>query len=188
MKRLQLWCEISHAEIECDALESPLAIAGAGGAAVVLAPALEAGAAALLLGDAALEARLNGRALAPGLHLMRPRDRLEVGGRTCWLGVELRADETVFDPERHGKDVFCCRTKARLQPGDAIAICPGSESKDCGAIYKLSAWQAGGPCHVCRFDPKAPSWRPSAASARRSLDSLLQLAAARGGGRDGAGR
>ena len=121
--------------------------------------------------------RLNRVDLPPGMHLLSHKDRLDVGGITFWVSLRACAEQMAYDPEVHGEDCFCLRTKARLEPGEAIVICPGMPEMPCDMIFKASAWKAGVRCHNCRFDPSAPAWKPAAPKEGRSvLDELFERA------------
>lgn len=121
-------------------------------------------------------ARRNGISLPCGLHVLRHADRLELSNECLWVSAAGSAEKTTYDPAIHGQDVFCLRSKARLTLGDRIVICPGREGAECGAVYKVTAWNIGAPCHQCGFDPGAPQWKPPQSSQRSSLDALLQFA------------
>lgn len=127
--------------------------------------------------------RLNRVGLPAGMHLLAHGDRLDAGGRIFWVSLRAVAEETVYDPGVHGEDCFCFRSKARLEAGDAIVICPGTPEMPCDMIFKASAWKrasaskAGVRCHNCRFDPSAPAWKPAAPKEGRSvLDELFERA------------
>lgn len=125
----------------------------------------------------------NGMALEPGLHELRHADRLDVNGQTFWISVELSAEETKYDPEKHSPDAFCFLTKARLNEGDAVTICPGTPDTSCGVIYKQAAWEMAQKsatpfrCPNCGFDPARATWAPPVERSSQSLDQLFQIAA-----------
>ncbi len=120
--------------------------------------------------------------LAPGLHELRHADRLDVHHDTFWISVESSAEETEYDPEQHPSDAFCFLTKARLNRGDLITICPGTPETTCGLLYKQEAWvmahQSPTPfgCPNCGFTPARAAWAPPARRSRQSLNRLFQLA------------
>lgn len=116
--------------------------------------------------------RRNDGRLRAGLHALSHADRLDVPGFTVWVSAEGAPEETTYDPGRHGKDVFCSRTKARLRAGEPIVICPGISAVSCGAVYRKPAWETGLRCHLCGFDPSRPRWRPQPRAKERSLDDL----------------
>lgn len=143
--------------------------------AIVPAASGDAPAVALIPDGTTLELRRNGTRLRPGIHVLHHADRLDFGGRTLWLSSEQRPVETTYDPDVHGKDVRCYRTKVRLMPGVPIVICPGIPSVRCRSIYKKAAWDMGLRCHHCGFDPSRPRWRPPAPKKERALDDLLRI-------------
>lgn len=138
----------------------------------------EGDACAVLLVPSAAESRalVNGSAAPSGMHLLRHGDRVDVSEKTLWVSAGAAPEETRYDPQTHGEDVFCFRTKARLEPGEPIVICPGTSKTTCGMIYKASAWELGIPCHNCRFDPSKPAWHPPAPKTRSHLDEFFALA------------
>jgi hypothetical protein len=112
---------------------------------------------------------------------LQDRDRLTVGEQLFWLSAECRAEETEYDPARHGRDVFCFMTKARLREREPVTICPGRPGALCGMIYKRAAWEAlveqpgGFCCPNCSFNPLAPPWKPAVPTPRKSLANLTHL-------------
>jgi hypothetical protein len=121
--------------------------------------------------------RLNDAPAPAGLHVLKPRDKIEVSvTRHVWIG-DPRARVQVYDPDIHGKDVFCARTRARLQSGARIVVCP---TLRCGAIYTEKAYGLCVPCHKCGSNPVKEEWRPVFdENACGSLDSLLARIKAR---------
>jgi predicted RNA-binding Zn-ribbon protein involved in translation (DUF1610 family) len=131
----------------------------------------------------------NGVPLAAGLKELRHADCLTLGGATFWVSAEFAAVAAEYDPARHPPEAFCFLTKARLQAGDPIVICPGSADGPCGMIYRQAAWQmaqesAAFRCPNCGFAPSDASWAPPRPRSVGSLGELLELAArcSRGGG------
>ena len=121
--------------------------------------------------------QLNGRLVEPGMHLLQHGEWMAVHEQRIWVSAARCAEETAYDPAVHGEEVYCFRTRARLQPGDEIAVCPGTAQHPCGMLYKLSAWQVGLACPHCGFDPTQPAWQPPATNSnvKAKLDELLQL-------------
>lgn len=116
---------------------------------------------ALLVPEAALESvTRRGIRLRPGMHPLQHADQLQIGTAVLWISAEAEPDRTTYDPQLHGANVFCARTKARLQPGEAIVVCPGTPSASCGWIYKASAWTPQLVCPRCGFDPQHAPWEP----------------------------
>jgi hypothetical protein len=125
----------------------------------------------------ALAGRLScgGRLLAAGAHVVEHRCRLSWGDLRVWVARAESAIETTYDEALHGPDVFCARTRARVQPGERVVICPGTAEVACGRIYKANAW-LGMRCHLCGFDPNRQAWEPPI-QRKGAIDGLLQLAA-----------
>jgi hypothetical protein len=121
---------------------------------------------------------LNGSRLCGGMHPLRHSDRLDYAGRQYWVSASAKPEERAYDPRSHGEPLYCFRTKAPLQEGEPIVVCPGTPAKPCGMIYKASAWLRTLACHGCGYDPSQPEWTPPQ-TARRRLDELLKLAAKR---------
>lgn len=125
----------------------------------------------------------NGIPLTGGLHPLRHADRLDVGDMTYWLSGQKSVEETAYDPNAHGEDVYCMLTKARLAPGQRIKICPGHEGKECAVIYKAEAWdmfmESGTPtkCPNCGYQPGQAEWQPPSPKPRRTLDGLFPIEA-----------
>jgi hypothetical protein len=121
----------------------------------------------------------NGVPLEPGLHPMRHGDRLDISGQTYWVASQATVDRVAYDPAAHGEDVFCFMTKARIKPGDAIAICPGTGGRRCGVIYTARAWDmAMTPdstisCPSCGYHAGQDVWSPQPRAERKSFDELL---------------
>ena len=122
---------------------------------------------------------INKLSLTAGLFALRDRDHLQFHNHSFWVSATCMTEETEYDPARHGPDVFCFMTKARLREGEEITICPGQPGVACGTIYKRAAWNAfveqpgGFRCPNCSFDPHAPAWQPSLPAPRRSLAHLI---------------
>ena len=91
------------------------------------------------------------------------------------------AEESRFDPEVHGADLFCAATRARLNTGDPIVTCPGNQGGTCGLVYSLVAWQASATCHGCGASHDPEPWAPPV-EPRGSL--LAELLASAGEGED----
>lgn len=146
---------------------------------VPIQPSRQAVAAALVPDAMSGEVSRDGIPLAAGLHELPHGARLEIDEATYWVSAESVPEEASYQPELHGRDVFCFYTKARLAAGDAITICPGTPGKICRVIYRRSSWetalQAPRPfkCPNCKFDPKQSQWQPPRKERRKSLDDLL---------------
>jgi len=112
------------------------------------------------------EVSRNGIPLSAGMHTLSHADRLETAAQTYWISGQSAPEQTHYDPALHGADVFCFLTKARLEPGQAITICPGVPGRSCSAIYKSDAWakamRPGSPikCARCGFHPDLQTWQP----------------------------
>lgn len=115
--------------------------------------------AVLLVGRAA-DARRNGLALEPGLHLVRHADRVDAGPLAFWVAADCRPEETVYAPPRHPGDAFCARLRARLEPGEDIVICQGRPERACGLLYRKSAWLARPVCASCGANAADAQWCP----------------------------
>lgn len=122
---------------------------------------------------------LNGTPASPGMHPIRPTDRLDIGLDSYWLSEDLAPLRTAYDPQLHGPDARCCMTKARLKAGQEIVICPGRPGVPCQVIYKAAAWDAviqsnrEMKCPGCGYRPGEPAWRPTIPQLRREvLDDL----------------
>ena len=148
----------------------------AGAVVLMHAESREAGAVLFVPDDFTGSAARSRLVLGAGMHLLAHGDSVEVGGATIWLSAEPRPQRSQYDSELHGSDVFCFRSKARLNAGEPIVICRGTPQRACDMIYKEAAWEIGIPCHNCRFDPSQPSWRPPQLHERSSLDALFALA------------
>ncbi|MBC8875232.1 MAG: hypothetical protein H8E44_37900 [Planctomycetes bacterium] len=152
---------------------------GAGVAVTPIRPTDDAIAVALVTPAADHAVARNGIPLPVGLHPLRHADRLDVGDRTYWLSGQKGVEETEYDPDVHGEDVYCMLTKARLAPGQSIKICPGREGRECGVIYKSAAWdmfmESGTPtkCPNCGYHSGEAEWEPPQPKPRRTLDGLL---------------
>lgn len=100
---------------------------------------------------------IDGRPVAAGMHPLVHGMRLTIDGVCIGVDIGLTADEVDYHPEIHGADVYCGRTKVRLQPGERVVVCPGTHAGPCGLIYKAAAWTAGYVCPRCGFDSAAES-------------------------------
>lgn len=118
---------------------------------------------------------LNCAPLGAGLHLLRHRDALELGGQRYWLAVRTAVEEVEYDPQRHGSDIFCARTRRRISGGDRVVACPGTPGQRCELIFTATAWRAGVRCHNCGFDPNEKPWSPAAEQESRPARELLDL-------------
>ena len=124
---------------------------------------------------------VNKLSLTAGLFALQDRDHLQFHNHSFWVSAACVAEETEYDAARHGPDVFCFMTKARLREGEAVTVCPGRPAAACGTIFKRAAWNAfveqpgGFRCPNCSFDPHAPAWQPPLPVPRRSLAHLIQF-------------
>jgi hypothetical protein len=186
----RLWLQEGDETPYCLEPGRPLRLRGRGARGdaeilIALTAAVTQGALAVALVPDELErvAFLNGIALGSSMHVLRHADLLELSEKRVWVSTGATPTAIPYDVELHGRDVFCMRTKARLKPGEAIVVCPGTSRESCGMIYKAAAWETGLPCHHCRFDPKAPAWSPPVPKTKeaRPLERLLRLARASGG-------
>ena len=126
--------------------------------------------------------RVDGLVAGPGMHALRHGQRIEVGGATSWVAGDPVPIERTYDPAVDGAEQRCLRTKARLSVGEPITVCPGTDARPCGGLFKRAAWTAGLVCHVCGFDPSARRWRPPTLGPSGDLRRLLAL-----GGQDAHG-
>lgn len=141
---------------------------------VGIAPAGDAIAAALVPTALAGEARRNGEPVAAGLHLLAHGDRIELGDNALWVNGATGAAPVAYDPEMHGADTRCARTKALLAPGERIVRCPGTPAHPrCGLLFRESAWRVA-RCHGCGHDPAQPGWTPPVPQPRRNLHEHLE--------------
>lgn len=131
---------------------------------------------ALLLVPDELSAVLtcNGHPLEAGAHAIAHADGLAWDDLRVWLARADSPTEAIYDPEVHGHDVACARTRSRLQAGEPVIICPGTATNECGVLYRAAAWM-GMRCHLCGFDPRGPAWSPPQKE-KGELDDLLRLA------------
>jgi hypothetical protein len=157
-----------------------------GAASVLVAPIPPLGdhvAVVLVAPNALSDVSCNGRPLSAGLWALRHADRLDVDGRSIWIAVETSVDETHYDPALHGADVYCLLTKKRLAVNDAIAICPGTPGKSCGAVYSLAAWRLAQKstrpfkCPGCGYSPAKAVWQPETPQPNKTLEKLLEIIA-----------
>jgi hypothetical protein len=143
-----------------------------------LAPLDGAVAAVFVADDGGPSVALNGIPIELGLYPMRATDRLDIGPDSYWLAEDLSPRRTRYDPDQHGADARCCMTKARLQPGQDIVLCPGCPGSPCHTIYKAAAWdavmQAGRDvrCPSCGYRPEQAGWRPPNPRPRKPLDEF----------------
>ena len=127
---------------------------------------------------------LNGIPLdAGGMYTLRQADRIDVGTSSYWLSGDLSPLRVAYDPAQHGSDARCCMTKARLEQGQDIVICPGCAGVPCNVVYKAAAWDAvlqsnrAIKCHSCGYQPGQPQWRPpSPRQKRKPLNELSHFA------------
>jgi hypothetical protein len=133
-------------------------------------------AAIIVPGSLAGQIRRDGQPLPAGLHALRHGQQLVLGDRKAWVAAEATAAVVSYDPNEHGEDQYCRRTKCRLKPGQSIYVCPGQPGERCGAVYTAEAWAIRVRCHACGFDPSADDWRPPVPADKGDLDELLRLA------------
>lgn len=135
----------------------------------------------LLVGPArSAPVRLDGLVVGAGMHGVRHGQRVEFDRAVCWVAGDPVPVERTYAPASDGAEQRCLRTKARLVAGEPITVCPGTEARACGGLFKRAAWAAGLVCHVCGFNPSARGWRPPAHGKTDGLRRLLAL-----GGDDG---
>jgi hypothetical protein len=144
--------------------------------AVIIPQAINGQNIALLLVPDELKGKLalNGQLLRDGVHILRHGDEICWNNLRLWVARDDSVKEAKYDPNIHGEDLFCARTRSRLTPGEPIIICPGTPSNFCGMIFKSSAW-LNMKCHYCQFDPGQPTWIPTIKK-RVDIDELLQIA------------
>lgn len=118
---------------------------------------------------------VDGLGVGPGMHALRHGQRIEFGGTTAWVAGDPAPIERSYDPAADGAEQRCLRTKVRLVAGEPITVCPGTDARPCGGLFRRSAWTAGLVCHVCGFDPAARRWRPPASWRTDNLRRLLAL-------------
>ncbi len=127
---------------------------------------------------------LNGVPLAAGgMYTLRQADRIDIATDSYWLSEDLSPLRAAYDPDQHGHDARCCMTKARLEQGQDIVICPGCVGVPCDVVYKAATWDAvlesnrDMKCPSCGYRPGQPQWcPPSPRQKRESLDELSQFA------------
>jgi len=164
------WIALSRESIGAapDPRTSPPAVVVTG-----IAPAGDAIAAALVPEALSGAARRNGVRAAAGLHLLAHGDRLELGENALWVSGATGAVPVAYDPEVHGADARCARTKALLAPGEPVVRCPGTPaSPACGLLFRASAWTVA-RCHGCGRDPAQRGWTPPVPKPRRTLHEHL---------------
>ena len=118
---------------------------------------------------------VDGLGVGPGMHALRHGQRVEFGGTTAWVAGDPAPIERTYDPAIDGAEQRCLRTKVRLVAGEPITVCPGTDARPCGGLFRRAAWTAGLVCHVCGFDPAARRWRPPVSAASDALRRLLAL-------------
>ena len=118
----------------------------------------------------------------PGTDLfvpLRHADRLDINGHAVWFATSSALETTTYDPSIHGDSAFCYLTKARLEPGQAVVVCPAAPGTTCNAIYTEEAWELAmksatmRKCANCGFRPDESEWMPSAPRPRKKIDELL---------------
>jgi hypothetical protein len=144
-----------------------LVTADAADAAAVLFARRRAGHVGVLVVGLVAEVARNGIGCAAGVHPLRHGDRIVVGAQTIHVAADLTVASQPYDPAQHGDEQFCARSKARLVPGEAVVVCPGTPLARCGTLFQAAAWALGLRCHLCGFDPKAKPWQPPRAAAVR---------------------
>lgn len=123
---------------------------------------------------------LNGVPLRAGFHGVRHADQLDIHEHSIWLAAIRTVQVCAYDPARHGSDVFCTITKARLSPGESIVVCPGTDKVACQAIYRQEAWEMAmsAPsqlrCPMCKFRPDDAEWMPPAAQPKPQIRNLFK--------------
>ena len=122
--------------------------------------------------------RLQGNPLPVGMSAIRDRTRIDLIGESYWVSAECMPRQESYDPQRHGPDVRCFMTKARLRAAEPITICTGNAAAFCGTIYRRKAWldllaRPGFRCPNCSCDPQAELWKPPAPVVRPP--TFLQL-------------
>jgi hypothetical protein len=108
---------------------------------------------------------VRGSLLPAGISALRDRDKIDLIGETYWVSAECSPREEIYDPLRHGSDVRCFMTKARLRAGEPITVCVGTATAPCGTVYRQRAWadlltRPGFRCPNCSYDPRAELWKP----------------------------
>jgi hypothetical protein len=123
---------------------------------------------------------LNGVPLgASGMYTLQHTDRIDIAADSYWVSKNLSPLRVAFDPDQHEPNTRCCMTKARLEIGQDVVICPGCAGTPCNVVYKAAAWDAmlqSNPdmkCPSCGFRPSQPPWRPP--SPRRKRSPLHEL-------------
>ena len=116
--------------------------------------------------------------LPAGLYLLAHGMCLELDDLQVWVSAAGQPVTTTYDGVANGADAFCPRTKARLESGEPVVRCPGTPDRDCGLLYRETAWDPTLTCRHCGYDPQAPEWRPPARQERSRLDALIELARA----------
>jgi hypothetical protein len=164
----------------CRALAVVVSVSGAErGVAVAVVPDRPAGeeslAAIIVTEGLAGKLAHNGQLLPAGLTVLHDRDEVVFDGTRVWISSAAEAIATTYDPDSHGAEAYCARTRRRLNAGDAVVVCPGTQGGTCRMLYTADAWALGLRCSFCGFDPqKASAWRPRIKGKEGGWDELLR--------------
>ena len=126
-------------------------------------------------------ASFNGVPLRSGACGLRHADRLEVYGHSLWIAANSSVEPTAYDPAIHGEGLVCFLTKAPLQKGESVVLCPGAPGKPCSVIYKQESWEMAMQsttrlrCTNCNFRPDEAPWRPPVDHPSKRIDDLLAI-------------
>jgi hypothetical protein len=144
--------------------------------AVIIPQAINGQNIALLLVPDGLTGKLalNGQLLKAGVHILRHGDEICWNNLRLWVARDDSVKEAKYDPNIHGEDLFCARTRSQLIPGERVIVCPGTVFNPCGMLYRASAW-LNIKCNFCGFDPGLPTWIPPMKK-RVDINELLQIA------------
>jgi len=118
----------------------------------------------------------NGQPLLAGAHNVFHQDHFQVDEHHVWTASQSLADAVAYNPEEHGADLFCARTKVRIKQGEPVVRCPESR---CDLVFLADAFALMLPCHGCGFDPRQQQWIPALPVIKEtSIDDLFKKAAA----------
>jgi hypothetical protein len=134
---------------------------------------------AIVPADLQAKVAINGTAIHSGLHGLSHTDRLDLNGHSVWIAASLSIEPTTYDPAVHGEHKRCFISKAPLEAGQEVVLCPGRPGKPCGVVYAKQSWQrlmessTRLRCANCDFRPDDAEWRPSEHRPERRINDIL---------------
>lgn len=187
----RIWFRDESGQLAAQVISSPLWVSGDSSIPSAVRRGIEAGicpiaprsgaiGAALVPDERDRAVLLNGVPLRPGLHLVQHADCLNLDVQTFWFAAVRTVDETTYDPAVHGAELFCELTKARLEPGEPIVLCPGSPEQPCRAVFRRPAWELAMQsetmrrCAHCGFRPDESDWTPNEPQPQRTFDEFYR--------------